>query len=167
MKKLTRNEYIAVAVGLGVVLLFLPFFFSATRMPTWTAASPVPQASVTEVSNSLLELGVRDVVSGTGLRADVGDTVYVHYVGELENGDVFDTSVTSDEPFRTVLGEGNVILGWDIGLVGMREGGTRHLVVPPDFAYGANAVHDSSGETVVPANATLRFDVVLLKVVKQ
>lgn len=170
MKKLSRNEYIAVAAAFGALVLFAPFFFDASRTITVTGVPTgtlTPHTTIETVSHNLLRLGVNDLIDGNGTRADLGDRVYIHYVGHTQEGDVFDTSTDSSVPYSTTLGNGEVILGWDVGLVGMREGGTRHLVVPPEFAYGAREVRDAEGNIVVPANATLHFDIVLLKVEKQ
>src|SRR5688572_5301866 len=92
-----------------------------------------------------------DSVVGSGTPAAAGDTLTVHYIGTLENGQVFDNSYTRGEPFTFVLGAGRVIQGWDQGLVGMRVGGKRRLIIPPALAYG------SQGTPVIPPNATLHF----------
>jgi peptidylprolyl isomerase len=109
------------------------------------------------------KLVVKDIVKGTGTAAAKGDTVYVNYVGELyKNGKVFDAS-WKDTPGKTysfVLGQGQVIPGWDQGLVGMKVGGRRELIIPPDLAYGA------SGQGTIPGKATLIFVVDLVKVTK-
>lgn len=103
-------------------------------------------------------LYVQDVEVGEGARADSGDVVTVHYTGRLPNGNEFDSSRERDQPFQVALGYGRVIQGWDQGIVGMREGGRRRLVIPPGLAYGR------SGQGPIPSNATLVFDVELLEV---
>ena len=106
----------------------------------------------------LLGLVVQDELVGTGAEARYGDTVSVNYTGRLEDGTVFDTSV-GKAPFPPfVLGTGYVIPGWDQGLVGMKAGGKRLLIVPPELAYGAQA------NGPIPANSTLIFEVELVKV---
>ncbi|MBU2330279.1 FKBP-type peptidyl-prolyl cis-trans isomerase [Patescibacteria group bacterium] len=105
------------------------------------------------------ELTVADIVVGTGTEAKKGDTVSVNYVGALPDGTVFDASANHGGPFSFQLGGGQVIAGWDQGLVGMKVGGKRTLIIPPDMAYGARAVGD-----VIPANATLLFEVELVGV---
>jgi peptidylprolyl isomerase len=85
-----------------------------------------------------------------------GDTLTVHYVGTFENGAVFDSSYARGEPITFRLGTGAVIQGWDQGLVGMRVGGKRRLIIPPELAYG------SQGFGTIPPNTPLRFEVELL-----
>ena len=98
---------------------------------------------------------VEDIVVGTGDPAVAGDTLTVHYRGTLAGGQVFDDSHARD-PFTFRLGAGGVIRGWDLGLVGMRVGGQRRLVIPPELAYG------SQGSGPIPPNATLNFEIELL-----
>ncbi len=109
------------------------------------------------------KLVVTDLIKGTGTAAADGDTVYVNYVGELyKNGKVFDASWkdTPGKTFSFVLGEGQVISGWDKGLVGMKVGGRRELIIPPSLAYKS----EKSGP--IPPNSTLIFVVDLIKVTK-
>ncbi|CAN5658825.1 FKBP-type peptidyl-prolyl cis-trans isomerase [soil metagenome] len=100
-----------------------------------------------------------DVEVGTGAEAVAGQLVVVHYSGWLADGTPFDSSRDGGVPFETIIGEGSVIQGWDQGIPGMREGGRRKLVIPPDLAYGA-----AGAGGVIPPNATLVFDVELLEV---
>jgi FKBP-type peptidyl-prolyl cis-trans isomerase len=107
---------------------------------------------------------VTDLVVGTGPDATVGKTISVNYTLWLYDtsktdgkGTLVQSSVGST-PFSFVLGTGQVIKGWDQGVVGMKVGGTRRLIVPPDLAYG------STGQNGIPANATLVFDISLLSV---
>lgn len=105
-------------------------------------------------------LYVQDQVVGEGARADSGDIVTVHYTGYLPQGTVFDSSRDGD-PFEVALGYGRVIQGWDQGVVGMRVGGTRRLIIPPAMGYGAR------GQGRIPGNSTLVFDVELVDVVNR
>ena len=102
---------------------------------------------------------------GTGDVAAKGNTVQVHYTGWLyENGKrgmKFDSSVDRKEPFQFKLGAGQVIRGWDEGVEGMKVGGKRELIIPADLGYGARGAGG-----VIPPNATLDFEVELLKVSK-
>jgi len=102
-------------------------------------------------------LYVQDLVVGEGARADSGDIARVHYAGWLPTGTEFDSS-REGAPLEIALGYGRVIAGWDQGVVGMRVGGRRRLVVPPALGYGA------AGRGRIPANTTLVFEVELLGV---
>ena len=100
-----------------------------------------------------------DLEVGTGAEASAGQTVVVHYRGTLEDGSQFDASYDRGQPFSFPLGAGRVIKGWDEGVQGMKVGGKRKLVIPPDLGYGARGAGG-----VIPPNATLIFEVELLEV---
>ena len=112
--------------------------------------SPSPSADGTLVS--------QDLVVGTGATAATGDTVTVNYVGTLTNGTKFDSSYDRGQPFTFRLGAGQVIAGWDQGVVGMRVGGKRRLTIPPSLGYGGQA------NGPIPANSTLIFEIELLSI---
>ncbi len=101
-----------------------------------------------------------DEVVGTGAEAKTGDTVKVHYTGTLMNGKKFDSSRDRNEPFGFTLGKGGVIKGWDQGVVGMKVGGKRKLVIPSELGYGATGSPPN-----IPGDAGLKFDVELVEVV--
>jgi FKBP-type peptidyl-prolyl cis-trans isomerase len=103
-------------------------------------------------------LTVTDEVVGTGPAAKAGDNVTVNYVGMLPDGTVFDASSKHGQSFSFPLGGGQVIPGWDQGLVGMKVGGKRKLIIPPDMAYGSRDLG------VIPPNSTLIFEVELVKI---
>ena len=107
-------------------------------------------------------LVVRDIVVGTGKIAENGDTLSAHYVGALEDGTVFDESYGRGQPIQFVLGSGQLIKGWDLGLVGMKEGGKRKLLIPPERGYGARGAGN-----IIPPNAALLFEIELVSVQKQ
>jgi peptidylprolyl isomerase len=125
-------------------------------------AAPIPGASQT-MSELPDGLKYTDTKVGDGKIATAGRTVTVNYTGWLYSngakGKKFDSSVDRNEPFTFELGAKKVIPGWDEGVPGMRVGGKRTLIIPPDLAYGA---HGAGG--VIPPFATLIFDVELLKV---
>lgn len=96
------------------------------------------------------ELVTEDLKVGTGERVLPGHVVSVHYVGvEYDTGEEFDTSWDGGNPFQFTLGGGDVIPGWDKGVLGMRVGGQRKLVIPPDLAYGTAPGHPLAGKTLV------------------
>jgi FKBP-type peptidyl-prolyl cis-trans isomerase len=104
----------------------------------------------------------QDLQAGAGDEATAGSSVSVHYEGWLPDGTKFDSSRDRGSPFTFALGAGSVIAGWDEGVAGMRVGGMRKLVIPPDLGYGA-----AGAGGVIPGNATLVFDVELLEVAPQ
>jgi FKBP-type peptidyl-prolyl cis-trans isomerase len=100
-----------------------------------------------------------DEVVGEGPAAKAGDKVTVDYTGWLTDGTKFDSSKDRKQPYPFTLGAGQVISGWDMGVAGMKVGGKRKLTIPPDLGYGAEGAGG-----VIPPNATLVFEVELLKI---
>ena len=141
---------------------------AANPPPSSGAASPAsatsaPSAATATGAPERVEEGglrIKDEVVGSGKEAKSGDAVVVHYTGKLEDGYVFDSSHKRGKPLELKLGVGMVIKGWDRGLVGMKEGGKRKLVIPPALAYG----DQGSGGGKIPPNSTLTFDVELVQV---
>jgi FKBP-type peptidyl-prolyl cis-trans isomerase len=105
------------------------------------------------------ELKIEDSKIGTGAEAIAGKSVSVHYTGWLTDGTKFDSSKDRNQPFSFQLGGGQVIKGWDQGVVGMKVGGVRKLTIPASLGYG-----DRGAGGVIPPNATLVFEVELLGV---
>jgi FKBP-type peptidyl-prolyl cis-trans isomerase FkpA len=128
-----------------------------------TAAEPAPAATGTDN----MPMQKIDLSPGNGAEIKSGQNALVHYTGWLydaaapENkGKKFDSSVDRDEPFEFPVGAGMVIKGWDEGVVGMKVGGKRRLVIPPEMGYGARG----AGGGLIPPGATLVFDVELVEI---
>lgn len=126
-------------------------------------ALPVCAAETRGQAMTTTASGLRyvDLVVGTGASPVRGKQVTVHYTGTLEDGTKFDSSVDRRQPFNFVIGVGQVIRGWDEGVMGMKVGGKRKLMIPANLGYGARGAGG-----VIPPHATLLFDVELLAVQK-
>jgi peptidylprolyl isomerase len=120
--------------------------------------APALGVNLAEMTKSPTGLYVKDVAPGSGPEATSGSTVAVHYTGRLADGNEFDSS-RGKQPFSFRIDAGEVIAGWDEGVKGMKVGGKRLLVVPPQLGYG-----DAGAGGVIPPNATLVFEVELLAV---
>ncbi len=150
-----RNTRIAVIVILLLVIAGGAYFIFFSPKSSQKKPASASGNSVTTSSG----LQYQDLVVGTGAEAKAGSTVSVNYTGWLENGTKFDSSLDRGQPFSFTLGAGQVIRGWDEGVVGMKVGGKRKLVIPANLAYGAQGAGG-----VIPPNATLIFEVDLLNV---
>jgi FKBP-type peptidyl-prolyl cis-trans isomerase len=111
-----------------------------------------------DINGNLTRMVIDDITKGTGDEVKSGDKVSVHYVGTLQDGTEFDNSKKRGAPFEFTVGGGQVIKGWDEGLVGMQIGGQRILVIPPEKAYGKDGIDP------IPGNATLVFSIELLAI---
>ena len=149
---MNRNQWIAVAASLAFVgYIFYGGAFKSLFNQTNNQANALAALNSTGVEKN-------DTLNGTGDVAGAGDIVTVNYVGKLEDGKVFDSSIDRNQPFTFKLGSGQVIRGWDEGVIGMRVGGKRTLTISPDYGYGNQAVGP------IPAGSVLVFDVELLSV---
>lgn len=156
MKTLSKNEKIAVFISIVVVGFFFIFGDQLLSMILSKPTTLNSNVALGDDNNPRTE----DIAIGSGQLALTGDIVTVSYVGKFLNGDVFDSSVDG-EPVKFILGAGQVIPGIDKGVVGMKIGGKRLIVVPPGLAYG------ETGYGPIPANTTLVFEVNLLDVSHQ
>lgn len=126
--------------------------------PKGSAAASAFEIDSAALTKTASGLQYQDVAVGTGAEATTGQTAVVHYTGWLTDGTKFDSSRDRGQPFSFPLGAGQVIAGWDQGVAGMKVGGRRKLVIPPDLGYGAGG-----SPPVIPPAATLVFDVELLE----
>lgn len=176
------NKFEAIGIGISIALMAVALFFirvdstflansvEETGSNNQTASIVVAEgeddrealgnalAEAVGDSGQIEKIIVDDVVLGAGEAVKDGDKVTVHYVGTLQNGQQFDNSYSKGSPFSFVVGEGKVITGWDQGIVGMKVGGQRVLVIPSDLAYG------DAGFGPIPGKSTLVFAIELLSI---
>ncbi|XP_062821171.1 peptidyl-prolyl cis-trans isomerase FKBP2 isoform X2 [Anolis carolinensis] len=143
---LWRTGSSTMQVNLGAALL---------SFALWALCSPV----LSSEGKRKLQIGVKKRVDNCPIKSRKGDVLHMHYLGKLEDGTEFDSSLARGQPFVFSLGTGQVIKGWDQGLLGMCEGEKRKLVIPSELGYG-----DRGAPPKIPGGATLIFEVELLKI---
>ena len=162
MKQISRNEYIGIVVAIVIAVIFfigINFWSSifggslATNNNSLNNQQPMEQKVITNVATE-----------GTGTPAASGDTITVNYVGMLQDGTKFDSSYDRGVPFSFALGAGNVIKGWDDALLGAKVGEKLSVTIPPELGYGASGIPDGKGGYIIPQNATLIFNIEVLKI---
>lgn len=173
MKSNYLINFVIFLVIFGVAVLIYQYWYLASQSQKELASqigdSLVIEELSTTTSNNMNTtnnnsqtivdgLSYQILKEGTGQAAQNGDTVEVDYVGTLTNGAKFDSSIDRGEPFSFTLGEGRVIRGWDLGVLGMKIGEKRKLTIAPELGYGARAIGS------IPPNSTLVFEVELLKI---
>ena len=149
-----KFNYKNIAIALGFVVLVLAGLLLLPK-----GSDEGDEGGEDVVQEQITDLQIEDLVAGLGEEAKEGDRVSVNYLGTLSDGTKFDSSYDRNEPFSFTLGAGEVIQGWDAGVSGMKVGGKRKLTIPPDLAYG-----ESGAGSAIPPNATLIFEIELLKV---
>ena len=153
-----------IVLGLGALALFL---FSCTQNRAVVKLTEEDKQALEDQIVRITEgfdktesgLFYKIIEKGSGIKAEKGQNVSVHYEGSLLSGKVFDSSYKRKEPIDFPLGVGRVIAGWDEGIALLQEGGKARLVIPPNLGYGARGAG-----RVIPPNATLIFDVELVAV---
>jgi FKBP-type peptidyl-prolyl cis-trans isomerase len=146
----------------GIGYLFMNPKVAQSQLETKTTSStatPNPaSAAPTKQGVDVKELVSEDVKVGEGKEVKSGDTISINYKGTLLDGTEFDSSYKRNQPFETKIGVGQVIKGWDQGIIGLKEGGKRKLTIPSALAYGPSA------KPTIPANSALVFEVELMKI---
>lgn len=128
------------------------------NMPSTTQKPPQATAQQQQQQQQVTHLIIEDVLVGTGSAVKSGDQIEVNYLGTLLNGQKFDSSYDRGETFSFAVGTGQVITGWDQGLLGMKVGGKRRLIIPADLAYG------DQGIASIPPNSPLIFEIELISI---
>jgi FKBP-type peptidyl-prolyl cis-trans isomerase len=147
-----NGKHVARVFGMGIVAIAMA---SATAADQFDPMKVEPGQKLTTADSGLKYV---DLKVGKGEPAKVGQLVMVNYDAWLANGTRFDSSYARREPFRFKIGAGQVIQGWDEGVVGMRVGGKRKLIIPPGLGYGEQGAGDR-----IPPNSTLVFEIELLE----
>jgi len=155
MRKLSKSEWIAAVIA----ILFVGYIFFGNQIMSvfnTNSMSDTNENATTTSSQNTPGVIVNDVAVGSGAEVKNGQTLTVNYILSLSDGTVIQNSKDYGQPFSFVLGSGQVIKGWEIGFSGMKVGGTRTIIIPPELAYGDQQVGP------IPANSTLIFTVELL-----
>jgi len=150
---MNKNLLIALVAGLVVFAIALYFIFGLNDKPSEEAK--VDTATTADATPKNLK--IEDLKVGTGEAVKSGDNIVINYLGTLTNGTKFDSSYDRGTPFETQIGVGQVIKGWDLGVIGMKVGGKRKLTIPPELGYGEQGSGDK-----IPPNSTLIFEVELM-----
>ena len=152
-----NKKIIWILIGAAILLILIIGIVERVSFKKETPKSRQTKKTERQLTHS--ELQIEDIKIGQGKEAKVGDRVTIHYIGKLQDGTIFENSYQGKKPFTFTIGKKETILGLDIGVEGMREGGKRKIIIPPNLAYGEGGVRGQ-----VPPNATVVFEVELIKV---
>ncbi|MBP9818145.1 FKBP-type peptidyl-prolyl cis-trans isomerase [Candidatus Shapirobacteria bacterium] len=152
MTKINFYPYLILVLIIGVLFLVVK---NDPKSPPNLAKETLQITPTVNMSS----LKIEDTLVGSGPAVKSGDTIAIHYLGTLVDGKKFDSSYDRGQPFQTKIGVGQVIKGWDEGVVGMKVGGKRKLTIPPELGYGSQEIPGA-----IPANSTLIFEVELVKI---
>lgn len=155
---LNKNEKIGVFIAVAIAVLIFIFFNNPLSGENFSSVNlNTPNESEENNSGLILE----DITIGNGATATNGTLVSIHYVGTLNDGTKFDSSRDRGQTFSFLLGSGQVIRGFDLGVGGMKVGGVRNITIPSELGYG------NAQAGIIPPNSTLHFEVELVGVEKQ
>jgi len=135
------------------------FFFIKSKNANNGAVDQNATSTSQDAGVNTKDLQMTIVAEGSGEQAKPGNLVTVDYTGTFPDGTKFDSSIDRGQPLTFILGVGQVIKGWDLGVAGMKVGEKRHLTVPAEYAYGEKGITDQDGKVIIPANQTLIFDI--------
>jgi len=156
-----KNTLIILILALAVVIVGGCFLWQSNYKSSGSALSQSQQQNqqISDNNYEIQEMKIETLQEGAGEGAKAGDKVTVNYVGALEDGVKFDSSIDRGQPFTFTLGQNSVIQGWEQGLLGMKPGEKRKLTIPPELAYG-----EQGAGGVIPPNATLIFEVDMISI---
>ena len=153
----TKKGILSIVLALAMILALSAALTACAQDEP--VAEEVLENAIEPEPVALTELAIEDTVVGEGPEVSAGDTIIIDWAGYYIDGMLFNSSAMVGEPYMFTVGEGTVIEGWDVGVLGMQLGGERTLLVPSDMAFGEEGAHP-----MVSANQDLRFDITLLEI---
>lgn len=156
------KTYIILIIIIVIILVATGIYYATKSGQSTQGKFKKQKSSESQTSLNSFDIQgmkVEIIKEGSGKEAKVGDNIVVNYVGTLEDGSKFDSSIDRQQPFPYTLGQNRVIQGWELGLLGMKVGEQRRLTIPPELGYGFQG-----RPPVIPENATLIFDIDMLSI---